>query len=260
MKVLVKGSKGADVRRWQLFLTGQGFYQGRIDGSFDEATHTATVQFQEKQGLVADGVVGNKTAGLAMQMGFPVLTSADIEMSGPNWPPKPDFPPLIKLSERQERFGKFRFRPAPRPDNWEAIEILDGWEKDNIIKVKVPQLAGKQGASPDGTIRFHRKAAEQLLAMCEEWEKEGLTDKILTYGGSFVPRFVRGSNTVLSNHAFGTALDINVRWNMLGATPALWSKEGCVRELVTIANKHGFYWGGHFKRLDGMHFEVAKLT
>jgi len=29
---------------------------------------------------------------------------------------------------------------------------------------------------------------------------------------------------------------------------------------VPLANKWGFYWGGHFGgRLDGMHFEVAVL-
>jgi hypothetical protein len=34
-----------------------------------------------------------------------------------------------------------------------------------------------------------------------------------------------------------------------------------VRELVPIANAFGFYWGGHFGagRVDGMHFEVAKV-
>jgi hypothetical protein len=32
-----------------------------------------------------------------------------------------------------------------------------------------------------------------------------------------------------------------------------------VRELVEIANEWGFYWGGHFTRKDGMHFEIAKI-
>lgn len=46
----------------------------------------------------------------------------------------------------------------------------------------------------------------------------------------------------------------------LGAQPALSGQKGSVRDLVGIANEHGFYWGGHFRtRLDGMHFEVARL-
>jgi len=36
-------------------------------------------------------------------------------------------------------------------------------------------------------------------------------------------------------------------------------QKGCVRELVPIAHENGFYWGGHFSRLDGMHFEIAKI-
>ncbi|PYN75607.1 MAG: hypothetical protein DMD96_27450 [Candidatus Rokuibacteriota bacterium] len=28
---------------------------------------------------------------------------------------------------------------------------------------------------------------------------------------------------------------------------------------VPIAQEHGFYWGDHFSRCDGMHFEVARV-
>ena len=70
---------------------------------------------------------------------------------------------------------------------------------------------------------------------------------------------MRGSRTTLSNYAWGTAFDINVPWNARGTVPALCGEKGSVRELVAIANEHGFYWGGHFSRRDGMHFEVARV-
>jgi hypothetical protein len=75
-----------------------------------------------------------------------------------------------------------------------------------------------------------------------------------------VPIFIRGNTTTLSNHAFGTAFDINADQNSLGARPALVGQRGSTRELVPLANKWGFYWGGHFgSRPDGMHFEIAFL-
>jgi predicted lactoylglutathione lyase len=46
---------------------------------------------------------------------------------------------------------------------------------------------------------------------------------------------------------------------MLGCVPALVGKDGSVRKLVEIAHQNGFFWGGHFTRLDGMHWEIAKL-
>jgi hypothetical protein len=82
---------------------------------------------------------------------------------------------------------------------------------------------------------------------------------MLTFDGAFAPRFIRCNNTSLSNHAFGTAFDINADENPLGAQPALPADKGCVFELVPIAHQFGFYWGGHFSRRDGMHFEVAKV-
>ena len=48
-------------------------------------------------------------------------------------------------------------------------------------------------------------------------------------------------------------------WNKLGAEPARRGAKGSVFDLVPLANRHGFYWGGHFaKRRDGMHFEFAR--
>ena len=87
----------------------------------------------------------------------------------------------------------------------------------------------------------------------------GLLDRVLTWGGLWAPRFIRGSKSVLSNHCFASAFDINVPWNGLGRDTAPTGKRGSVWELVELAHEYGFYWGGHFQRKDGMHFEVARL-
>lgn len=92
-----------------------------------------------------------------------------------------------------------------------------------------------------------------------------MLDRVIIWNGSYSPRFIRGRKDdtadSLSNHAFGTAFDINydpaTNLNGLNAVPALVGQPGSVRELAAIAHHFGFYWGGHFPRLDGMHFEVA---
>ena len=127
------------------------------------------------------------------------------------------------------------------------------------MRVEIPQLRGVSGAPSSASVRFHRRAADQLRELWRAWEAAGLLRLVLTWEGAFAPRFVRGSDTVLSNHAHGSAFDINAPWNALGARPALVGQRGGVRELVPIANRHGFFWGGHFRdRADGMHFEVAR--
>jgi hypothetical protein len=177
-----------------------------------------------------------------------------------NFPSRPAFPPLMNTAARQAVFGAFGFAPAPQPGNPEAIRILGDWEAQNIVKVEIPQLRGIEGLHRDGVIRWHRLCVEQLRALWAAWEKAGLLGLVQTYAGSYVPRFIRGSRSVLSNHAFGSAFDINAGWNPLGKTPPLAGRAGSVRELVPLANQHGFYWGGHFAaRPDGMHFEIARL-
>lgn len=160
-------------------------------------------------------------------------------------------------AQRELVFGKFNFVSQPLPGNPENIKITDGWENDNIKNFTIPQLQLIKG-SPN--VSFNKLAGNELVKLWSDWDKANLLPLVLTWGGSFVPRFIRGSRSVLSNHAFGSAFDINVAWNQLSTIPPLVNQKGCVRELVSIANENGFYWGGHFSRKDGMHFEVAKIS
>lgn len=260
LRVLRQGLTGEDVRQWQYFLVGQDLLHEAANGTFDPATVQATIDFQRSHGLKVDGWVGTETLGHASKTGYPLVSDDDspsIE-DGPGWPPRPNFNPLACTADRQRIFGAFQFVPDPTPLNPEGIKIIDDWYVRNIILVDLPQLVGIQGAPHSGKVEFHRLAAKQLQDMFAAWQEAGLIHLIKSYGGTFCARYIRGSRQNLSNHSFGTAIDINVPWNPLGAQPALKGKPGSVRELVAIANEFGFYWGGHFRgRPDGMHKEVA---
>jgi peptidoglycan hydrolase-like protein with peptidoglycan-binding domain len=260
MPALRLGSRGDLVRAWQSFLVGQKFDPGGTDGVFGDKTDAATKAFQTAHGIPNDGVAGRQTLLEAMSLGFELIEEPAADTSGSNFPPRPDFPPLEDTAARQALFGKYTFVAAPEPGNREAIKILGTWEHDNIMVVPIPQLRKALGPGAPSGISFHKLAARQLAGMWADWEAANLLDRILSYDGSFVPRFIRGSTTNLSNHAFGTAFDINADENRLGTRPPLVGQRGSTRELVPIASKWGFYWGGFFgSRADGMHFEVALL-
>ena len=161
--------------------------------------------------------------------------------------------------ERAATFGgPFKWRRKPEPGNPENIVIAGDWEEENIVSVEVPQLAKIPGNN-FRRMGWNKRAVRQLVALWAAWEAAGLLPLVLSYEGSFVPRLIRGSTVSLSNHAYGSAFDINYAWNQLGKVPAKRGTRGSVRELVPIAHEHGFFWGGNFSRLDGMHFEVCKI-
>lgn len=62
---LQKGSKGNEVKEWQKFLNSQG-YNLSVDGDFGSKTYNATVEWQKKNGLGADGIVGKNAWGKAI--------------------------------------------------------------------------------------------------------------------------------------------------------------------------------------------------
>lgn len=246
------GSEGSDVVAWQAFLCSRvaGLKTLKIDGLFGKETQAGTVAFQRMvPGLDVDGIVGPKTYTAAQSRGF---------MGAKSWPAPPAFGPISDV-DRARVFGTFTFEPAPTSTNPEGIRITDRWPADNIVFVRVPQLVDVPGAAKGGSVVCHRLAAPRLLELFERWERAGLIGRVLSWAGMWAPRFIRGSRSVLSNHAWGTAFDINVAWNVLGTHGAPQGELGSVADLIPIANELGWYSGSFFaSRPDPMHFELAR--
>lgn len=262
LEVLRVGSPHHDlVEIVQTFLRGRDLYHGRVDGGFGPLMLEGVKAFQRLRNLKDDGVVGNFTWAEMMALGLVVLPSDvhESDHASPNWPPRPEGIRPLTSAQRAQLFGTFEFQPAPVKGDPEAIRITERSPEYRIIEVELPELVGVQGFPSSGKILFHARGARQLQDLVKAWAAAGLRRHILTWGGSLAQRFVRGSRTTLSAHAWGTALDINAAWNGLGAQGALAGRYGSVRELVPLAVEHGFYSGGWFSRPDWMHLELFEV-
>ncbi len=61
-ETLYWGSRGSEVKTLQQTLKKWGYYDGPIDGVYGGGTFTAVKEFQRKNGLSVDGVVGAQTS------------------------------------------------------------------------------------------------------------------------------------------------------------------------------------------------------
>ena len=256
--VLRKGDAGYWVGVWQQKLIDSGFSLDPYgaDKDFGGLTDTRTRDYQAAAGLIVDGIVGPNT------------WASSVSKEARDTDPSPMAVELVPLTgaERQRVFGYLAYVAAPTRGNPEGIRITNDFVSENIVTVDIPQLAQIQGINgqgkgpSSGRVQVHRLAAEDMKKLWQAWEDEGLLDLVVTWAGMWNPRFIRGSRTVLSNHAFATAFDINAPWNWLGSVPAASGKMGSVRELVPVAKAFGFAWGGDYtRRPDGMHFEYARV-
>ncbi len=138
--------------------------------------------------------------------------------------------------------GTFRYtvigggRIAPDP----------AWTASHIVTEEVPLL---------GSVTCNRYIMPQLRAALTEIATSGLGDEIHPgeYAGCYYPRFIAGT-TSLSNHSFGTALDLNTPGNQRGTVGEM------DRTVVAIFKKWGFAWGGDWGYTDPMHFEADRLV
>lgn len=72
--ILIKyGAKGEQVKTVQSKLKKWGYYTGGVDGIYGWNTRAAVIKFQKKNGLTADGIVGDQTA---KALGMPTGTTA----------------------------------------------------------------------------------------------------------------------------------------------------------------------------------------
>src|ERR1041384_3649435 len=122
MKTLRIGTTGPDVARWQHFLRGLQLFAEPVDGRFDEDVREATIAFQRLHALSDDGIVGNRTFGEAMRVGFSALEEDHDGPDALDGPPRPAFSPL-DVERRRAIFGDYPFEAAPTRDNPEALRI-----------------------------------------------------------------------------------------------------------------------------------------
>ena len=272
MKILRKGSEGNSVAQWQQFLLGEFSEEEvslnfKVDRIFGRLTEYWTKEFQRVNGLTADGIVGNDTYAQAMADGLlcavddetlddiPELIDTGVEA----------IPTMLTHAQRTKLFGDFKYEHKPIAGNPENIIIIsEGWLRKNIIFLTIPEFkeAGiltYGGKTWSGNLTVHKKIEKNIRMLAKKWKQHGIMKYVEFWGGSFVPRFIRGSRTKLSNHAWGTAFDINIQHNRLGHRPARLQEKGTVIPLVKDAVDCGFHWGGWYKfRKDGMHLEAFK--
>ena len=76
--------------------------------------------------------------------------------------------------------------------------------------------------------------------------------------GAFCARFIRGSTTSVSNHSWGSAIDLTLQGEL-----DRFADGGTQFGLLILAeyfNDEGWYWGAVYNREDSMHFEVGEET
>ncbi len=170
-----------------------------------------------------------------------------------------------KLSPVNGRFGQFAYRDRPGSDD---IDIDPAWLRANMITIKLPKI---------GRVYCNKLAAPYFNAAFATIQRKGLLRLVRVYSGLWSARYQRHTSHIpehLSNHSWGTAIDLNFINNRslcLNVPPYIRCKHdhklgsgAPSDENVTLWKEAfqpaGFAWGAMFSpgRRDPMHFEVPK--
>lgn len=121
----------------------------------------------------------------------------------------------------------------------------------NEIKIKFYPVKGT-----DRSLRCAESVGPLLAAFAADFHEliepidEGTFDD-----WAYAFRMVRGTTDKLSNHASGTAIDLNAAKHPLGKVGTFPAEK--VPMIRALAKKYGLKWGGDYvNRKDEMHFEI----
>jgi hypothetical protein len=75
--------------------------------------------------------------------------------------------------------------------------------------------------------------------------------------GMLCARLVRDSRTAISNHSWGTAIDLKLNGMLDERGDRNRTVQVGLAQVAPIFNRHGYYWGAGFPTEDSMHFELS---
>lgn len=158
----------------------------------------------------------------------------------------------------RDRFNK----GVTQPRNRVMMELLgpprDSYSTD-CQPITSPRLKALVETREVGPIRVTMlrpalDSLERVFARLAETDPD-IHAKIGT-AGAVCARFIRGSSTAVSNHSWGTAIDVTLQGEL---DP--FADGGTQFGLLLLAeyfNDEGWYWGAGYNREDSMHFEVGE--
>ena len=146
-----------------------------------------------------------------------------------------------------------------------GLPTTSGEASSYMTTIEVPvKIYDENGNLVDATkqITVHEKLADDYYAIFQELADIGfpmvvVDGQVDPAGVAYNFREKKGGSSGLSEHSYGTAIDINPGYNpyTTGDNPNADEKYAVTPEVVEIFRKHGFYWGGDWEgKHDYMHF------
>jgi len=139
------------------------------------------------------------------------------------------------------------------------------WEDANLTRVPIPWDAVLcwDTTARVKTALVHKKCAPDLAAIFAEIKALYPSQELIVkarmhlYGGGYTFRAIRGGSN-LSMHAYGAAVDFDTVNNPLGRA---WKANAGMMQpaVVEIFERHGWVWGGRWRRQDCQHFQAARV-
>jgi len=200
---------------------------------FDNNIKLQVISFQNKYGLIADGIIGPKTLTKIIEVLSSILTQkGDNNIMSQS--------KLVKYDDLFKVYGDFR-----------TLE----WYSNNIKFCNLIELQDKLNHIKG----FHRKDGfglycnkniiEPIQLVMKLICENNINNELKTYDGCYNVRQIRKGNK-WSVHSWGLAVDFNAAENQLGM-----SNYKMHPKIIECFEEIGFVSGARWKRPDAMHFQ-----
>lgn len=240
-----------DVAEVQRLLKARGFNPGVVDGRCGPRTVAAITGFQHPLMRRPDGRVdpGGKT--------WVALTTPG---AGPTPPSHANTP---KLTQPVPRPATSSLNPGLNAVNNAYMQAKFGAPRSSyardcqpVTNERLRKMMVTASVGPFNVTGLSPAVASLGRVMAEVKRAQPAVYQALGSAGMLCCRFQRGSTSAISNHSWGTAIDLTLN-NVLDRRG-----DGNVQYGLTliapIFNRFGWYWGAKFKIEDSMHFEASR--
>lgn len=161
-------------------------------------------------------------------------------------------PAIQSLADLREKDLIPDYEKDDRSNKSGMVKLDPKWVQDNMVFQYFP-IIGQRYVN-----KYMAAALWDVLTEIDSHPDPAIQDYIKPRQcGIFVPRTIGWKDgNRLSLHSIGIAIDINWSENPYGkSNGTIRSKVG--REIISIFERHGFFWGGNWNTPDDMHFQYA---